>query len=64
MNCDESKLLLDAYADGELDLVHHVELEAHLKACHACLRRSEGIGARRTRIPVSYTHLDVYKRQA
>ena len=50
MNCDESKLLLDAYADGELDLVHHVELEAHLKACHACLRRSEGIGARRTRI--------------
>jgi anti-sigma factor RsiW len=50
MNCDESQLLLDAYADGELDLVRHVELEAHLKACPACLRRSEGIAARRARI--------------
>jgi anti-sigma factor RsiW len=50
MNCDESKLLLDAYADGELDLVRHIELEAHLKACPACMRRSEEIGARRTRI--------------
>jgi anti-sigma factor RsiW len=50
MNCDESKLLLDAYADGELDLVHHIELEAHLKACPACLRHSEGIGTRKARI--------------
>jgi anti-sigma factor RsiW len=50
MNCDESHLLLEAYADGELDLVRHIELEAHLKACPACLRRSEGIAARRTRI--------------
>jgi anti-sigma factor RsiW len=50
MNCDESNLLLEAYADGELDLVRHVELEAHLKACPACLHHSEGIAARRTRI--------------
>jgi anti-sigma factor RsiW len=50
MNCDESKLLLDAYADGELDLVRHIELEAHMKTCPACMRRSEEIGARRTRI--------------
>ena len=50
MNCEESHLLLNAYADGELDLVRHIELEAHLKACPACLRRFEGIGARRTRI--------------
>jgi anti-sigma factor RsiW len=50
MNCDESHLLLDAYIDGELDLVRHIELEAHLKKCPDCLRRSEGIGARRNRI--------------
>jgi anti-sigma factor RsiW len=50
MNCDEVKLLLDAYADGELDLVRHIELETHLKACPACMHRSEEIGARRTRI--------------
>jgi anti-sigma factor RsiW len=50
MNCDESHSLLEAYADGELDLVRHVELEAHLKGCPACLRRSEGIAARRMRI--------------
>jgi anti-sigma factor RsiW len=42
--------MLDAYADGELDLVRHIELEAHLKACPACLRRSEAITARRARI--------------
>jgi anti-sigma factor RsiW len=50
MNCDESQLLLEAYADGELDLVRHIEVEAHLKACPACLRRYEGIAARRTSI--------------
>jgi anti-sigma factor RsiW len=50
MNCDESQPLLDAYADGELDLVRHLELEAHLKACPACLRRFEAITARRARI--------------
>jgi anti-sigma factor RsiW len=48
MNCDESHLLLEVYADGELDLVRHIELESHLKACPACLRRFEGIAARRT----------------
>jgi anti-sigma factor RsiW len=50
MNCDESRPLLDAYADGELDIVRHIELEAHLKACPACLLRYEAINARRARI--------------
>ncbi len=50
MNCDESRPLLDAYADGELDLVRHIEFEAHLKACPDCLRRLEAITARRARI--------------
>jgi anti-sigma factor RsiW len=50
MNCDECHLLLNAYADGELELGRHIELEAHLKACPACLHQYEGLAARRERI--------------
>jgi anti-sigma factor RsiW len=57
MNCDESRPLLDAYADGELDVVRHIELEAHLKACPACLLRYEAINARRARIRDSVPRL-------
>jgi anti-sigma factor RsiW len=50
MNCSECQPLLEAYADGELDLVRHVELEAHLKGCPACAGRLEAIAARQARI--------------
>jgi anti-sigma factor RsiW len=50
MNCDESHLLLEAYGDGELDLVRHIELEAHLNVCPACMRLYEGVAARKARI--------------
>jgi anti-sigma factor RsiW len=46
MNCNEVKTLLDGYRDGELDLVHSLELEAHLGQCASCsqaLRRLEEI---------------------
>ena len=36
MNCAESRLLLHAHADGELDVVKSVELERHLKTCAVC----------------------------
>ena len=36
MNCAESRLLLHADADGELDVVKSVELERHLKTCVVC----------------------------
>ncbi|MGE5359389.1 MAG: anti-sigma factor family protein, partial [Bacteroidales bacterium] len=36
MNCDAVRRLVDASLDGELDLVHEVELEAHLKECADC----------------------------
>jgi anti-sigma factor RsiW len=36
MNCDESKTLLHGYLDGELDLVHNLEIERHLSECSAC----------------------------
>jgi anti-sigma factor RsiW len=36
--CENEKFLLQAYADGELDLVRSVELDEHLKACADCAR--------------------------
>ena len=36
MSCHEAGGLLDAYIDGELDLVRALEFEDHLKTCVAC----------------------------
>lgn len=36
MNCSEIRNLLHAYIDGELDLVHQVEIEQHLHDCAEC----------------------------
>jgi anti-sigma factor RsiW len=47
MNCKEACLLLDAHLDGELDLVRHVEIEAHLADCPECRRLAEAAVARR-----------------
>ena len=36
MDCDETGRLLEAYADGELELTRQLDLEAHLAACSVC----------------------------
>jgi anti-sigma factor RsiW len=36
MRCEEAQPLIDSYLDGELDLVHNLDLERHLEACPAC----------------------------
>ena len=38
MTCKEIEDLLDAYIDGELDLVHSLEIEQHLPDCPDCLK--------------------------
>lgn len=38
MNCDESRPLLEAYFDGELDLVHALAIEQHIESCALCQR--------------------------
>lgn len=38
MNCKEAQSLLSAYLDSELDLVHSLDIERHLKTCSACDR--------------------------
>ena len=45
MRCEEVNPLLDAYADGELDLVHALEIDQHLTTCAACAARVERIAA-------------------
>ncbi|NKJ23506.1 zf-HC2 domain-containing protein [Dyella sp. SG609] len=36
MTCDESRLLLHAYLDDELDAAQSVDMERHVAACPAC----------------------------
>jgi anti-sigma factor RsiW len=48
MDCNETRRLLEADLDGELDLVRHLELEAHLRTCPTCARLAENARQRRT----------------
>ena len=41
MTCRDVKHLLHPYSDGELDLVRHVEIEAHLAECPACAEQEK-----------------------
>jgi anti-sigma factor RsiW len=47
VNCEEARMLVHPYADGELDLVKSLELERHLKDCAECAREFAAIGALR-----------------
>jgi len=47
MDCDASRRLIEPYVDGELDLVPHLEVEAHLQACAACARAAQELRASR-----------------
>ena len=38
MSCEDARVMLDAYVDGEVDLMHSIEIEKHLKTCPACAR--------------------------
>ncbi len=46
MNCSDTMPLLDADIDGELDLVRHLEVAAHLRGCVACTRAAEAARVR------------------
>jgi len=41
MSCDDMRALVDAYVDGELDLVRSLDMEKHLENCSACARLVE-----------------------
>ena len=43
MNCADSRLLLHAHADGELDAASSLDLERHLKTCAACAGEKQSV---------------------
>ena len=43
MNCTESRELLHAHADNELDVANSLELERHLQTCAVCAAEREAV---------------------
>jgi len=43
VNCAQTRNLLHAFLDGELDLVRHLEIEHHLAECTGCAEEHEGL---------------------
>ena len=43
MTCEETKPLIHAFADGELDLTKTLEIESHLRECQTCALALEEI---------------------
>jgi len=48
MNCRDVHDLLHPYADGELDLVRHLEVEDHLAQCPQCAEQEKSLRSLRT----------------
>lgn len=48
MNCAETRRLLEAHLDRELDPARDLDVESHLRTCPACTRVAENARARRT----------------
>ena len=42
MNCKETQEVIHGYLDGELDVVHNLAVEQHLRECAACARSFQG----------------------
>jgi anti-sigma factor RsiW len=65
MNCAESRLLLHAHADAELDVANSLELERHLKTCAACAAESRSVHSLRAALrqsPLRYAAPDSLRR--
>ena len=48
MRCQETRELIDAYADSELDLVSTLNVERHMQVCEDCLRAHQNLQALRS----------------
>ena len=53
MDCNETRRLLEADLDGELDLVNHLAIETHLRGCADCTRIADELRARRAALRTS-----------
>jgi anti-sigma factor RsiW len=56
MSCEDARDLLTAYVDGELDLVHSLDVEKHLESCKACARAVENQRTLRSAIQSTPLH--------
>src|SRR5215831_6049629 len=45
MTCKETKTLLNAYVDGELDSAGSLAVETHMRGCRSCLGEVENLHA-------------------
>jgi anti-sigma factor RsiW len=43
VNCPQTRNLINAFLDGQLDLVRHLEIEHHLAECPACADNFKGL---------------------
>jgi len=59
MDCNEIRPLIDADADGELDLIRHLELARHLSSCPDCADWAEAARARRVALRESLPRFTV-----
>jgi len=50
MKCSETRELINAYIDQELDLVHSLDIEKHMAECPACTITYKNLGALRLAI--------------
>jgi anti-sigma factor RsiW len=50
VTCDEARVLLHPYLDGELDLMRSLEVEQHLSDCGACARSAANVRVLRSGI--------------
>jgi len=50
LSCEEIRELIEAYADGELDLVRSLSVERHIEVCQDCLRARRNLQALQSRL--------------
>jgi anti-sigma factor RsiW len=53
VNCELTQRYVSGYLDGELDLVHTIEMESHLKGCPTCAQELETLKALRAALQSS-----------
>jgi anti-sigma factor RsiW len=58
LSCQETRDLIHGYLDGELDLVKSLEIEEHLKDCHACAQAYKEIRSLRSSVGNSALRFD------
>lgn len=58
MSCKDSRELIDAYEDGELDLAGNLEIEQHLQSCRGCSQAYKNHQALRSAIRSGSLYFD------